>query len=145
MLKMLISCCNGGRCYLTAEFPQLLDQVCREEINGVILLGFVYDIFDLVLDFFVFSKLSLQEFEGYSGFLFEVIGCQRVGVGDLAWGAFKSFDFDDALVAEFREDVVGFPQADAHSFGHFPLSKFGVPWPESSGGDIGFLVRKHCS
>ena len=112
---------------LTVEFSQLLDQACREEINGVILLGFVYDIFDLVLDFFVFSKLSLQEFEGYSGFLFEAIGCQRVGVGDLAWGTFESFDFDDALVAEFREDVVGFPQADAHSFGHFPLSKLGFP------------------
>jgi hypothetical protein len=67
---------------LTAEFSQLLDQVCREEINGVILLDFVYDIFDLVLDFFVFSKLSLQEFEGYSGFLFEAIGFLMGDVGN---------------------------------------------------------------
>ena len=46
-------------------------------------------------------------------------------MGDVAWGAFESFDFDDALVAEFREDVVGFPQADPHFFCHFTLSKLG--------------------
>jgi len=48
---------------LTAEFFQLLDQVCRREINGVILLGFVYGVFDLVFDFFVFSEFPFQEFE----------------------------------------------------------------------------------
>jgi len=54
------------------------------------------------------------------------VGCQHVGVGDFVSGAFESFDFDDPLVGQFCEDVVGFAQTDAHPAGHVSLGEAGV-------------------
>jgi hypothetical protein len=95
-------------------------------LGGIIFPGFFCDFFDLAFDFFVFSEFPFQEVCGYSGFFFEAVGRQHVGVGDFVSGTFESFDFDDPLVGQFCEDVVGFAQADAHPAGHLPLGETGV-------------------
>ena len=109
---------------------QRFQSVIIWEIDVVILLGFFCYFFDLVLDFFVFVQFPFQEFQGDFCFFFQAMGRQHVRVWDFVGGALEAFYFDDALVGQLCEDVVGFAETDAHPSGHFPLGEIGVDGQE---------------
>ena len=83
----------------------------------------------------------LQEAGGDFRFLFQAPGGEDVGVRDFSWGVFKPFYFDDALFRQFREDVVGFAQADAGLLGYGPLGEVGLARQEFEDFVADFLFK----
>ena len=92
-----------------------------------------------MFDFFVFRELSFQEFQGDSRLFLQSVGGQHIGVRNFFWCAFEAFDFEDALFSQFREDVVGFAQADAHPAGNGPLREVGLDRQEFKDFIVDFL------